>query len=240
MQRQPHGVRRFVAGTGALLLGLALVGFGVGLTLAPAAHAGSGGTGGGGGGGDTKYVFKVKHQAILASYKVVAADGCTFTEVDITAGQDISRQLPSPSTAFGPAVFAIVTRGDECTGETFFAGAGTTETLRLTIANSLNSAQLAATIPITSFEAPPDSPPAFEVTIPNLTFAATGPAVHTVQTRHINMQGANLVEHLDAVTSPATTTGTVTIGDYATASTADLLNGEIDNYHSGTTSVSKT
>jgi len=234
--RQPHGVRRLVIGIVTLSLGLALIG-GMGLETATAVQAGGGG--GGGTGGSTKYVLKVTEHTVLAAFQVLAADGCTVTEVSITGGEDISRQLPTPSTQFGPAAFAVVTHYNQCTGETLFAGAGMTETINLAVANSLNSAQLAATIPVTSFDAPPGSPPAFFVTLSSLTFTATGPAVHSVQSRHFNMHGANLVEHLNAARAPATTDGSVSIGDFATAATANLLIAEIDNYHAGTTSVSK-
>lgn len=239
MRSQRHSVGRIVGGIGALVLGLALVGLGpaLGLGHAPTAHAGSGG----GSGGDTKYVLKVKERTVLAAYQVVAADGCTVTEVSITAGEDLSRQVPAPSTRFGPAAMAVVTHYNQCTGETLFAGGGfTDQNVSVSIANSLNTAQLATTIPVTSLDAPPDSPPTFFVTIPSLAFTATGPPAHTVQSQHFNMHGANLVENLNAARAPATTEGAVVIGDYATASTANLLIAEIDNYHSGTTSVSKS
>lgn len=229
--RQPSVpvVRRIVGGTIALALGLALVVLGMG--AAPAVHAGSGG-------GATKYVLKYVEHTVLAAFQVVADDNCTVTEVSITGGEDVSRELPMPSTQFGPAAFAVVTHYNQCTDETLFAGAGITEDVSLAVANSLSSASLTATIPVSSFDAPPDSPPAFYVTVPNLIFTATGPAVHSVQTRHFNMQGANLVEHLNAASAPATTDGTVTIGYYGSVSAPNLLIAEIDDYQAGTTRVS--
>jgi hypothetical protein len=232
--RHPHGLRHVVVGTVALALGLALVGLGLGAI--PAVHAGQGGPP-----GPTKYVLKVTEHTVLAAYQVTAPDGCTVSEVSITAGEDISRQLPAPSTTFGPAAFAVVTHYNQCTGETLFAGAGVTDqNVSVSIANSLATASLTATIPVTSFDALPGSPPAFFVTMTNLTFTATGPAVHTVQSSHFNMHGANTVQHLNGARAPATTEGIVAIGAFATASTANLLIAEIDDFNSGTTSVSKS
>lgn len=233
-----HHPRRMLATIGAvgaviaLILGVAL--WGVGLGRTPVVHAGSGGP------GDTKYVLKVSEYTVLAAYQIVDADGYTITEVSITAGQDISRQVPAPSTKYGPAALAVVTRYNQLTGETLFAGAGfTDQDVAVSIDKSLNSATVTANVPIASFDAPPDSPPAFFVTMDDLTFMATGPAVHTVQSSHFNMHGANTVQTLNGARAPATTTGTVIIGDFGTVTAANLLNCEIDDYHSGTTSVSK-
>jgi hypothetical protein len=236
---QHHVTRRVVTTAAAFLLGLGMAAAGLGGPgllpgMTPPAHAGSGG-----GSGQTRYVLQFSEHTVLAAFQTTASDGCTVTEVSITAGEDVTRLLPAPSTTFGPAALAVVTRWNACTEETYFAGAGMTEVVTLSIATSLQSASLSATIPITPFDAPPGSPPAFSVVVPDLTFAATGPAVHTVQTSHFNMHEANLVQRLNGARTPATTAGTVTVGSYATVSTANLLNGEIDDYHAGTTSVSK-
>ena len=224
-------------------LGAALVG------APPVARAGSGSGGGGGGGGSggqTLYNAKLQERTALSAHEHLDVDGCTWTAVSLMAGEQVSRTLPGPTTTFGPVVVASISRWNACTDTSLFVGVGELRDVALTWGNATSQVTLPATLVLPVYDRTNPATtgggggggdgetPVFYLTLSNIVWTATGPAIHSVGNSLFHTRGMTSVQHFTGRTAPATVSGTLAVGPFATMDAADLVHAEIDDVQSGT------
>ena len=166
---------------------LALVAFAFAPSI-PQTHAASSGS-------TTK--FRFHGLTVVAVFDSVSPDGCidTFANVDGT-------QSGTSSEAF-----VSIGQFNNCTGETLLFASGATSNAEFQVSNTLASASLQATIPVSD----ESGNPLFDVSV-NTTWTATGPIMRQNQSVHFHTKGLIDNLHLNAALRDATASGTVSIG----------------------------
>lgn len=141
-----------------------------------------------------------------AYFYQVDPSGCVVTEVNIFASQHYFQSPPGPGTE-GPFVSLVIFQNDVCTGTQLFSASGATETLNLQVDQKLNWATLDATVNV--WESVTET---FQDIYLDLSWTASGPAVHRNNRYHFNSPSCHLMSRSNGVYRSADVWGSVSDG----------------------------